>query len=223
MIRMKRRSSKHVCHSLKTYGLITACSIIAIHGLGANVDWTWTRRSKDRLKHVNWLRDPDMLPRIVPKARIMVYTYNPAWLSSASKTVLQQSGEDMMRRTHDFRNGKTNHPIIFIGHSLGGIVIEYVGANLLLRPPFSLSWTDQELGRVSSLLDANKNSSISLKPRSAVFSLLLLSEEAEPLPFTLGRPRSFDLESSATLHTTMRSWQTQCTNSLILRKVRQSQ
>ncbi|KFY98398.1 hypothetical protein V500_01689 [Pseudogymnoascus sp. VKM F-4518 (FW-2643)] len=103
----------------------TEIDIIAVHGPFENVDWTWICRSKDGLEHVNWLRDPDMLPRIVPKARIMVYTYNPAWLSSASKTVLQRCGEDMMRRTHDFRNRKTDRPIIFIGHSLGGIVIEY--------------------------------------------------------------------------------------------------
>lgn len=214
MIRMKRRSSKHVCHSRKTYSLITVCSIIAVHGPFENVDWTWICRSKDGLEHVNWLRDPDMLPRIVPKARIMVYTYNPAWLSSASKTVLQRCGEDMMRRTHDFRNRKTDRPIIFIGHSLGGIVIEYVGANLLLHQPLCSSWTDQELSRVSSLPDANKNSSISPEPRSAVFSLVLLSEEAGPWACSFGWS---DLESSATLHTTMRSWRTQCTNSLNLR------
>lgn len=175
MIRMNKRSSKHVYHSFKTYGLITVCSIVAVHGLGADVDWAWTCQSNDGLKQVNWLRDPDMLPSIVPKARIMVYTYNSAWLTSTSKAVLQRCGEDMMHRLHDFRNRETDRPIIFIGHSLGGIVIEYVGANLLLYPPIFSSWTDQELGRVSSLPDANKNSSISLKPQSAVFSSVLLS------------------------------------------------
>ncbi len=139
MILTKRRSSKHDCRSLKTYGLTTVCRIIAVHSLGADVDWTWTCQSKDEPKSVSWLRDLDMLPRIVPKARIMVYTYNSAWLSSGSKTVLKRCGEDTMRRIHDFRNRETDRAIIFIGHSLGGIVIEYVGASLLLHPPFVLA------------------------------------------------------------------------------------
>ncbi|MCJ1312481.1 hypothetical protein MMC25_006155 [Agyrium rufum] len=50
----------------------TEIDIIAVHGLDSDVDSTWTYQSEDGLRHVNWLSDPGMLPRIVPKARIMV-------------------------------------------------------------------------------------------------------------------------------------------------------
>jgi hypothetical protein len=29
--------------------------------------------------YINWLSDPDMLPAVVPNARIMRYGYNSAW------------------------------------------------------------------------------------------------------------------------------------------------
>ncbi|GIJ91397.1 hypothetical protein Asppvi_010362 [Aspergillus pseudoviridinutans] len=99
--------------------------IIAVHGLGSNVDWSWTWKSKTR--DIHWLRDRDMLPNVVPKSRIMVYNYDSKWHSNAPQTRLQICGEDLIRSVHNFRNhnGMTGRPILLIGHSLGGNVIQH--------------------------------------------------------------------------------------------------
>ncbi|KAK1452526.1 pfs domain-containing protein, partial [Colletotrichum melonis] len=95
--------------------------IIAVHGLGSNVDWSWTW--KDGEKHVNWLRDPDMLPERVPKSRIMTYNYQSKWHKDAPKTRLQLCGEKLIESIDLFRGRTLKRPIVFVGHSLGGNVI----------------------------------------------------------------------------------------------------
>ncbi|WQF87977.1 Putative alpha/beta hydrolase-1, NACHT nucleoside triphosphatase [Colletotrichum destructivum] len=95
--------------------------IIAVHGLGSNVDWSWTW--KDGEKRVNWLRDHDMLPARVPKSRIMVYNYESRWHADAPKTRLQLCGEQLVQNVHSFRRDAPTRPIVFVGHSLGGNVI----------------------------------------------------------------------------------------------------
>ncbi|RYO81840.1 hypothetical protein DL763_008437 [Monosporascus cannonballus] len=95
--------------------------IVAVHGLGSNVDWTWIW--KDRTKHVHWLRDPDMLPAALPNARIMVYSYESRWHTKAPKTRLELCGEELMEDLHNFRTKTRDRPVVFIGHSLGGLVV----------------------------------------------------------------------------------------------------
>ena len=58
-------------------------SIVAVHGLGANTAWTWTT------KGVHWLSNIEMLPRILPKARIMVFGYDSQ--RSTAQTVAHQT------------------------------------------------------------------------------------------------------------------------------------
>jgi triacylglycerol esterase/lipase EstA (alpha/beta hydrolase family) len=69
-----------------------------------------------------------MLPNVVPKSRIMVYNYDSKWHSNAPRTRLQICGEELVRSIHNFRNnnGMTHRPILLIGHSLGGNVIQHV-------------------------------------------------------------------------------------------------
>ncbi|KAH7112398.1 vegetative incompatibility protein HET-E-1 [Dactylonectria macrodidyma] len=95
--------------------------IIAVHGLGSNVDWSWTW--KDGEKRIHWLRDPHMLPAKVPKSRIIVYNYESTWHADAPKTRLQLCGEELVHSIHSFRGDASKRPIVFVGHSLGGNVI----------------------------------------------------------------------------------------------------
>ena len=47
--------------------------VVAVHGIGANPDYTWM------ISGVNWLQDPSMLPQALPKARIMRFGYASRW------------------------------------------------------------------------------------------------------------------------------------------------
>ncbi|KAK1673679.1 hypothetical protein BDP55DRAFT_555924 [Colletotrichum godetiae] len=95
--------------------------IIAVHGLGSNVDWSWTWKGGG--ERIDWLRDPDMLPAKVPKSRIMVYNYESRWHVDAPKTRLQLCGEEFIHALHLFRRGTSKRPVVLVGHSLGGNVI----------------------------------------------------------------------------------------------------
>ncbi|KAM3562115.1 hypothetical protein MY1884_002021 [Beauveria asiatica] len=51
--------------------------IVAIHGIGASPDKTWTGRGP-KGEEVNWLTNSGMLPKAVPTARIMRFGYESA-------------------------------------------------------------------------------------------------------------------------------------------------
>lgn len=143
------------------------CSIIAVPGLGSNVDWSWTWRDEGR--HVNWLSDTNMLPAVVPKSRIVVYNYDSKWHSKAPKTRLQLCGEDLIRNLHNFRSALVNRPIIFIGHSLGGNVIQHVRASLYFSPlercSLPRNYTDGLLLVEQAILYANSETEFTYMPK----------------------------------------------------------
>ncbi|KAF8535854.1 hypothetical protein BDD12DRAFT_692879, partial [Trichophaea hybrida] len=96
--------------------------IVAIHGLSEDHNETWT-------KEVNWLKDSDMLPAAHPEARIMTFGY-PRTLESRDVSPadgLILIAKALLRQLSKKRSPlscNSRRPIIFIGHSFGGIVIE---------------------------------------------------------------------------------------------------
>ncbi len=46
---------------------------MAVHGIGADPDWTWVADG------VNWLEKIDMLPKAIPNARILRFGYDSTW------------------------------------------------------------------------------------------------------------------------------------------------
>ncbi|PHH91521.1 hypothetical protein CDD83_124 [Cordyceps sp. RAO-2017] len=57
----------------------TALDIIAIHGLDTQSPRAWVAWKKDGdpdSGHVHWLQDRDMLPSVIPNARIFTYDWN---------------------------------------------------------------------------------------------------------------------------------------------------
>ncbi|KAG4434243.1 hypothetical protein IFR05_010262 [Cadophora sp. M221] len=74
---------------------------------------------------VNWLKDEHMLPRYFPRARIMQFSY-PTSLADTASNNLKAVASELLRRLRDERKGcgpGLSRPIIFIGHSFGGIVV----------------------------------------------------------------------------------------------------
>ncbi len=67
-----------------------------------------------------------MLPHVVPHARIIAYNYDSRWHTDAPNTRLELCGEEFVESLHNFRTDALERPIIFIAHSLGGLVVLYV-------------------------------------------------------------------------------------------------
>ncbi|KAL6158765.1 hypothetical protein ACJBU6_02866 [Exserohilum turcicum] len=94
--------------------------IVAVHGLNGHRDKTWTATNG-----VQWLRD--LLPNDIPNARVFCWGYNAnthgkhlscQYLYDHAKTLVS---ELCLQRA---LTGTTRRPIIFVAHSLGGIIIK---------------------------------------------------------------------------------------------------
>lgn len=67
-----------------------------------------------------------MLPAVVPNARILVYNYESRWHTDAPQTRLQLCCENLVQSLDNLRSQEPKRPILFIGHSLGGLIVLYV-------------------------------------------------------------------------------------------------
>lgn len=125
--------------------------IIAVHGLAADPLKTWTWRSRipddhghagadtDKPVGVNWLQD--LLPQALPRAHIMTFNYASAWFKDAPQENLRDIASrllsSLLAERSDIeaneRNSKANQPLIFIGHSFGGLVVQQVKSFLYVE------------------------------------------------------------------------------------------
>ncbi|KAI0428341.1 hypothetical protein F5Y09DRAFT_290789 [Xylaria sp. FL1042] len=100
-------------------------------------DWSTVGGAMTRndLKNVEWTASPrvfwprDLLPMACPEARIMTWGYHT--LHSGNMPVVSQSDlfahvNDLLRELGKYRNGAgvQQRPLIFIAHSLGGIIVK---------------------------------------------------------------------------------------------------
>ncbi|KAH7120856.1 hypothetical protein B0J11DRAFT_581621 [Dendryphion nanum] len=104
--------------------------ILAVHGLNPRNDQmhpekTWTTDNK-----IFWLKE--FLPERFKDSRIMMYEYNSNIAFGAAAAGIEQHSETMMNDIFIEREGAPNRPLIFICHSLGGLVVEQA---LLLDDP----------------------------------------------------------------------------------------
>lgn len=99
--------------------------IVAVHGLGAHPDHTWEGKPADGQRPRTHLLK-HLLRSDFPTARILSFAYNSDWLVDAPETTAQQIGKDLRKELDSHRRDSQRLPIIFIGHSFGGIVIKEV-------------------------------------------------------------------------------------------------
>ncbi|KAK3941484.1 hypothetical protein QBC46DRAFT_430783 [Diplogelasinospora grovesii] len=94
--------------------------IVAVPGLGSHAIGSWKWPGSNAV----WLRD--FLPRDVPDIRVLVYGYDTSLLGSMSKDSIEHLGIRFLESLKAFREGTSTdqRPIIFIGHSLGGLVVK---------------------------------------------------------------------------------------------------
>jgi hypothetical protein len=78
---------------------------------------------------VNWLEN--LLPSTLPRARISTFNYVSDWKVDAPHESLRNIALKLLSNLDAAiagePNGKPPAPLIFIGHSFGGLVIEKVG------------------------------------------------------------------------------------------------
>lgn len=112
-------------------GVDPVVDIILVHGLGGDPFKTWTYSGSKKEPSVLWPRD--LLALEIPEVRILSYGYDTkvtSWFEGATSNMIHHHSETMVSRLHNFRSRKiggknsTERPIIWIGHSLGGILIK---------------------------------------------------------------------------------------------------
>jgi len=105
--------------------------VVAVHGLGQDPDETWVHETTG----INWLKHEKMLPSALKKARIMRFGYNSVWFGdNAIKQSLATVARKLLSTLKGQREECQQRPIIFIGHCLGGLVIEQAYVNAKLDP-----------------------------------------------------------------------------------------
>jgi len=123
---------------------------------------------------VLWLRD--LLPQYVPQARIMTYGYNSAiWTSAvrnidddAKELLLHIRNQREVRRVSHFEISKLHTiiinqgdvPILFIAHSLGGLVVKQVRTLYMssLKSCFAHPRIGAGIGAIHSEVPVNSHS-----------------------------------------------------------------
>ncbi|KAK6342278.1 hypothetical protein TWF730_001754 [Orbilia blumenaviensis] len=96
--------------------------IVAVPGLGAPPLESW--RSADPKLEFNWLIDRDGLAKEFPRARILLYMYQSAWTTPLKvRQFMSNLAMTLLYGLKEKRKDAPRRPIVFIGHSMGGIVI----------------------------------------------------------------------------------------------------
>ncbi|KAL8294757.1 hypothetical protein RB600_000626 [Gaeumannomyces tritici] len=94
--------------------------VIAVPGLGSHALGSWKSPNSDDV----WLRD--FLPKDVPNIRVLLYGYDTTLTDNRLKQSIEDLGATFLEQVIAFRarDGTSRRPIIFIGHSLGGLLIK---------------------------------------------------------------------------------------------------
>ncbi|KAK3365350.1 Alpha/Beta hydrolase protein [Lasiosphaeria ovina] len=112
--------------------------IIAVHGLNGHYLNTWTATETAAKRRFSlwrggaeveststlWLRD--LLPQKLPNAHVLSFEYDATAFGNKSAFGVRENSMALLAAVRDMRedHGDQARPIIFIGHSLGGIVIK---------------------------------------------------------------------------------------------------
>ncbi|KAM0138754.1 hypothetical protein ACHAO1_003353 [Botrytis cinerea] len=109
-------------YNANSEGLQADVDIVAVVGLGTHAFGTF--RSTTPGSHEMWLRD--FLPKDIPNTRILLYGYPSTVSGGQSMEKVEDIAITFLNRlTLLRRNTSTrNRPIIFIGQSLGGLIVQ---------------------------------------------------------------------------------------------------
>ncbi|KAI5457511.1 hypothetical protein BGZ63DRAFT_80114 [Mariannaea sp. PMI_226] len=102
---------------VQTHGTPTL-DIVAVHGLNGGRWSTWSKED------VMWLNN--LLPAKLPTARIMTFGYNADLVINFSALGIRDHARKLLSLLRDERYDTVtaSRPIVFICHSLGGIIVK---------------------------------------------------------------------------------------------------
>ena len=107
--------------------LLTVFSIIAVHGLNprskndADHAWDTWRTPAGSLGRL-WLRDD--LPQHIPESRIFLYQYNSTAVYGKDRSTFIDKASELLEAIRVERDDAESRPILFLGHSMGGLLIK---------------------------------------------------------------------------------------------------
>jgi len=100
--------------------IIPEVDIVFVPGLGADPIKSWQSNISD----FNWTSHKDGLVRDFPKSRILLYQYESAWTGPLKvKQYLGNLASTLLHGLRIHREKYPRRPIVFVGHSMGGLVI----------------------------------------------------------------------------------------------------
>lgn len=115
-----------------------------------------------------------LLPRCVPEARVLCYQYNGSIKGTTSTTGMRDHAEGLLQRLSLKRGHgiEASRPIIWVGHSLGGLMyVLWAPSNQVCKP-----------GRLETYQHNEQESSrYNQQPNIVAFGRLLTTLRAEPV------------------------------------------
>ncbi|ORY62117.1 uncharacterized protein BCR38DRAFT_347066 [Pseudomassariella vexata] len=156
--------------------------IVAVPGLASHAIGSWKAPSGEDI----WLRD--YLPTDVSGIRVLLYGYNTNLLENKAKKSIEEMGKTLLESITTFRtNNGAKRPIIFIGHSLGGLLIKEALVHARKGPRYDLSSTCCGMLFFGvpnhGLRDNQLQSLVQGQPNEAFIHSLRLDDDTEPSPF----------------------------------------
>ncbi|KAF8538735.1 Alpha/Beta hydrolase protein, partial [Trichophaea hybrida] len=94
------------------------CSVVAVTGLAGHPFGSWRSRLTNRM----WLQD--FLRKEIPNIRILTYGYNSQLVGpNSTEFRMLDHRRHFVQELRNSRSSIAKRPIIFLGHSLGGILV----------------------------------------------------------------------------------------------------
>lgn len=106
-------------------------SIVLVPGLGGDYLGTW--KADDEPGTV-WPRDLLPLPHYLPDVRVVSFKYNTSLNGTTSQAGIRDHANDLLVWLSNDREddeAASLRPLVFVGHSLGGIIIKRVCNQIL--------------------------------------------------------------------------------------------
>ncbi|KAN0086965.1 hypothetical protein V8E54_000653 [Elaphomyces granulatus] len=106
--------------------------LVAVHGLNGDAKQTWTHGKTNAL----WLQD--FLPQDVKNIRVMSFGYNASAALGNTTATIADHAKDLLGCMVDKREeaDEKTRPIIFVGHSVGGVVIKQALFQAKIEPQY---------------------------------------------------------------------------------------